>query len=254
MRSSEYEWELEGEFEGELEYEGEAESEAFFARLAGLAARAVRSPTLRRVARSAAQGAVRSGLAAMGPGGANIGNMLGGLLGGQAEGECEGEGECESEGLNPIRRVYPDAMMEHLGHAAATARTEAEAEAFLGALIPIAARLIPRVAPTIMRAAPALIRGVANVGRTLLRSPTVRPLVQAVPGIVRGTVRDIAGQVARGQAVSGRAAVQTLARNTYRTLSDPRRAVQAYRRSRAVDRRYHRTPGAVTACGCNRAR
>jgi hypothetical protein len=250
MRSHEFEWELEGEFEGELEYEGEAEAEAFFGRLAGLAARAIRSPALQRVARTAARGAVRAGLSALGPGAASLGNLVGGLL---REGECEAEGECEGEGLNPIRRVYPDAMMEHLGHAAATARTEAEAEAFLGALVPIAARLIPRVAPAVMRAAPALIRGVANVGRTLLRNPAVRPLVQAVPNIVRGTVRDIAGQVARGRPITGQAAVRTLARNTYRTLSDPRRAVQAYRRSRRVDRRYHQTPGAVTGCRCNQS-
>ena len=43
---------------------------------------------------------------------------------------------------NPLRRVYPDAMMEHLGHAAAEAETEAEAEAFVGALVPLAAGLV----------------------------------------------------------------------------------------------------------------
>jgi hypothetical protein len=78
--------------------------------------------------------------------------------------------------MNPQQRIYPSALMEHLGHAAATAESEAEAEAFLGALVPLAARLIPRVAPTIMRVAPTLIRGVAGAGRTLLRSPTFAPL------------------------------------------------------------------------------
>jgi len=48
----------------------------------------------------------------------------------EGEYELEGEWEDEGEGMaNPLRRVYPDAMMEHLGHAATEAETEAEAEA-----------------------------------------------------------------------------------------------------------------------------
>src|SRR5947209_1931777 len=45
---------------------------------------------------------------------------------GEFELEDEWEGEYEDEGesmANPLRRVYPDAMMEHLGHAAAEAET-----------------------------------------------------------------------------------------------------------------------------------
>ena len=57
---------------------------------------------------------------------------------------------------NPLRRVYPDAMMEHLGHAAAEAETEAEAEAFIGALVPLAAGLARSAAPRLARSAPTL--------------------------------------------------------------------------------------------------
>src|SRR5215831_20649335 len=61
----------------------------------------------------------------------------------ELEDEWEGEYEDEGEAMaNPLRRVYPDAMMEHLGHAAAEAETEAEAEAFVGALVPLAAGLV----------------------------------------------------------------------------------------------------------------
>ena len=74
--------------------------------------------------------------------------------------------------LNPARRAFQVSQLAPLGNAAASARTEAESEAFLGALVPAAARLIPRLAPMVMRQAPTLIRGVANVGRTLMRSPT----------------------------------------------------------------------------------
>src|SRR5438270_396118 len=68
---------------------------------------------------------------------------IGGLFGGGADSEFEGEfeleGEFESElegefefemgehELNPIRRVYPDALMEHMAHAASEAENEHEA-------------------------------------------------------------------------------------------------------------------------------
>jgi hypothetical protein len=251
----ELEDEDEGAWEGELE--GDFESEEFFGSLAQLARRAAQSPTLRRVGLAAARTALR-GLGdlggalggAFGAAGADIGRRLGaqagGYLGGllpQSEFEEEFEWEADAA-LSPLRRVYPDALMEHLGHAAAEAESEAEAEAFIGALIPLAARLIPRVAPTIMRAAPGLIRGVSGVARTLLRSPATRPLVRAVPTIVRRTAANIAQQVAQGQPVTPQTAVRTLARQTAHVLSSPQQCVQAYRRSRAMDRRYHRIGGA----------
>jgi hypothetical protein len=227
MSTLAYELELEdeGEFEaeamGEFEAEGEEESEEFFRQLASLAAQAARSPALRRIGQAAARSA------------------LGGLAG---QGELEGEWEWEDEGeeeANPIRRVYPDALMEHLGHAASQTESEAEAEAFVGALVPLAARVVPRVAPAVMRAAPQLIRGVARVTRTLRRNPATRPLVRAVPTIVRRTTASLARRVARGRPVTPRTAVRTLAGQTARVLSDPRQCVHAYRRSRALDRRYH---------------
>jgi hypothetical protein len=229
MSTLAYELELEGEgefeaeAEGEFETQGEEESEEFFRRLASVAAQAARSPALRRIGQEAARRA------------------LGGLAGqGELEGELEWEDEYEGEEeANPIRRVYPDALMEHLGHAASQTESEAEAEAFVGALIPLAARLIPRVAPAITRAAPQLIRGVARVTRTLRRNPATRPLVRAVPTIVRRTTASLARRVARGQTVTPRTAVRTLAGQTARVLSDPQQCVHAYRRSRTLDRRYH---------------
>jgi hypothetical protein len=229
----ELEEEYEGEYEGELEgeYEAEEEGEEFFRQLASLAAQAARSPALRRIGQAAARSAMRG-------------------LGGQAElegeleleGEWEAgyEGEEEAEGeANPIRRVYPDALMEHFGHAASTAESEAEAEAFVGALVPLAARVIPRLAPAVMRAAPQLIRGVARVTRTLRRNPATRPLVRAVPTIVRRTTANLARRAARGQPVTPQVAVRTLAGQTSRVLSSPRQCVHAYRRSRDLDRHYH---------------
>jgi hypothetical protein len=163
--------------------------------------------------------------------------------------QSEYEGEFEEEALiNPIRRVYPDAMMEHYGHAAAEAESEAEAEAFIGALIPLAARLVPRVAPAIIRSSPALLRGVANVTRTLRANPATRPLVRAVPTIVRRTAADISRQARGGRQVGPQAAVRALARQTQRVLGNPQQTRVALRRNAVVDRRYHQTASACQRC------
>jgi hypothetical protein len=212
--------------EYELEYE--LEGEEFVGGAGGMISRAITPQLLRRIGGTAARAVMHN---AMGPLGYR-----------EFEGEIEGEFESEYEGealLNPIRRVYPDAMMEHFGHAAAAAETEEEAEAFIGALIPLAARLLPRVAPAVMRAAPGLIRGVSGVVRTLRANPATRPLVRAVPTIVRRTVADIDRQSAGGAPVTAQQAVQTLARQTGRVLSSPQQCTHALRRNVALDKRFH---------------
>jgi hypothetical protein len=251
---SELEQEWEGEWESESE--GESEEEAFFGRLAQLGRRAARSPALRRIGLTAARSALR-GLGdvggalggALGPQGAALGRRLGAQAGRylrrqlpqreyEMEFESEYEEEWESE-ANPIGRVYPGVLMAHLGHAAARAQREAEAEAFIGALVPLAARVIPRAAPAIMRAAPGLVRGLASVTRTLRRSPTTRPLVSALPTVMRRTAASIARQSAQGQRVTPQTAVRTLARQTAQVIGNPRQVTQAYRQTRTLDRRYH---------------
>lgn len=247
------EWEGEFEYEGEWEgeFEGEFESEEFFRRLSALAGRAAQSPALRRVARLARNAALAARI-----GGMTVAPLPGDAIpppppysasaadprrrGVQYPPDPEFEWEFEDE-LNPIRRVYPDALMEHLGHAAATAQSEAEAEAFIGALIPLAARIAPRVAPAIMRAAPRLVRGAANVTRTLRRNPATRPLVRTLPSIVRRTATSLAQRAGRGQSVTPQSAVQTLAQQTARVLGNPQQAVQAYRQSRIADQQYHQS-------------
>jgi hypothetical protein len=149
------------------------------------------------------------------------------------------EAELEWE-VNPVDRIYQRALMEHMGHAATEAETEAEAEAFIGALVPLAARLIPRVAPTIMRAAPQLIRGVSSVARTLRANPATRPLVRALPTIVRRTTADVARRASRGQPVTTHWAVRDLARQTARVLGSPDETVRVLRRAQVADRRHHR--------------
>ncbi|MBZ5613251.1 MAG: hypothetical protein LAO23_04510 [Acidobacteriia bacterium] len=228
LYESEYELEalpeLEGESEGELE--GELEGEA--------------------------------GLEGEGWLGA-IGNVVGSLLGEQ-EFEGEFEGEFESE-VSPIRKIYPDAMMEHLGELAAEAETEQEAaEHFLplvgmaaGKLLPVVAKAVaplarkalPRLARAVTRATPHLTRGIGKIAKSLHRNPQTRTLLRTVPTIARRTVGSIARQAARGRPVTPRSAVMTLARQTQRVLGNRRNRVNALRRHNHLERRFHRRWGRV---------
>jgi hypothetical protein len=247
---SEFELELEGELglahELELEHEQEAEHESYFNSLAAMGDRSGRSQSLRRIAVAAAKQALRGATARSYP-------TIEGEL--EAElGELEGAYELELE-FNPTRRAHLDAMLEHIGHAAAEAATEQEAaEHFLpliplaakfalpllGKALPFAAKAAAKFAPKILgKVVPNLTRGVANVARTLFRNPSTRPLLHAMPRIARSTVTQLGRRVARGARVTPQIAARTLARQTARTLSNPRTLAQAYRRSVSRDRRYH---------------
>jgi hypothetical protein len=230
LPSSQYEFETMFEYEDEYEdeWEDEYEAEAFF-ELLGTAARSGRTPL---VLKQACRKATRSALSGL--------RAVPAKPGRQREYEFEAEWEWES---NPYDRLTPGALMEHLGHMATEAESEAEAEAFIGALVPMAARLLPRVAPAIMRAAPGLIRGVAGVTRTLRQNPATRPLVRTVPTIVRRTAMTLDRQAQRGQPITPQAAVRTLAQQTQRVLGNPRQSVNAWNRSCAMDARYHRVAG-----------
>jgi hypothetical protein len=257
-------WEDAGQGEWEDEYEDEAE--LFFSRLAGLARRAAQSPALRRIGLSAARSALGGlgaaggalGSALGGQQGADLGRQLGAGLGSRLSGmlpqrEFEFEDEFEYEGapeghledeVNPIQRIYPGPLMEHLGHAAAQAENEAEAEAFIGALVPLAAQLIPRAAPALMGAAPGLVRGLAGAARSLRSSSTTRPLVRTLPTVMQRTAASLARQAATGKSVTPQSAVRTLAQQTARVISSPQQATQAYQRSRAMDQRFHQQQAA----------
>ncbi len=249
----EYEDEYEGEYEDE--YEGEYESEEFFRQIAALARRGMQSPTLQRLGRMARSAAMAGRIAGL------TMNPLpmpavpqeppaivavqeprrrGGMQ--QRPPQREYESEWEEE-VNPQQRAYSGALMEHLAHAAATTESEAEAEAFIGALVPLAARLLPRAAPALLRAAPNLVRGLAGATRVLRRNPATRPLVRTLPTVLRRTAANVARQTAQGRPVTPQRAVQTLARQTAQVIGSPRQCVQAYQRGRTLDRQYHRMAG-----------
>src|SRR6516225_4933732 len=187
-----------------------------------------------------------------------LGNVVGSLLG-EGEDEYEDESAFESEAeeeISPIRKIYPDAMMEHLGELAFEAESEDEAaEQFLpligmaaSKLLPIAAKAIgplakkalPKIARAVTKATPRLTKGIGQVAKTLHRNPGTRHLVKTVPAIARRTVGSIARQAVRGRPVTPRTAVRTLATQARRVLAHPGCRRQALQRHNHLERRFHR--------------
>src|SRR3984885_6806380 len=172
-----------------------------------------------------------------------LGNIAGSLL-----------GENEDE-ISPIRKIYPDAMMEHLGELAAEAESEDEAaEHFLPligmaaskllpvvakAVAPMAKKALPKIAKALTRSTPGLTRGIGKVAKALHRNPQTRHLLRTVPGIARRTVGSIAHKVARGGHITPHTAVRTLARQTRRVLGTPGQRAHALRRHNHLERKFH---------------
>ena len=184
-----------------------------------------------------------------------IAKALGGLLGEsedeeeaeyefefEAEAEAEAEGEFEDEAfVNPVRRIYPDAeLMAHLSSQAARAEGEEEAEAFIGALIPLAARLIPRAAALIHGNAPTLIRGATRLAGQLRRQPRGRRLVTTLPVVLQRTAQSLSDQAAAGQAITPAGALDTLGAIAQGVLNDPADCRRVMSAVGTFDRRYHR--------------
>lgn len=188
-----------------------------------------------------------------------LGNIAGSLLGEsedeyEAEDEYEGEDEYEEE-LSPIRKVYPDAVMEHLGELASEAESEDEAaEHFLPligmaaskllpvvakAIMPTAKRALPKMARAVTKATPHLTKGIVKVAKALHRNPQTRHLLKTVPAIARRTVGKIAHHAARGGHVTPHAAVRHLAKQTRHVLGTPGHRAHALRHHNHLERKFH---------------
>lgn len=150
--------------------------------------------------------------------------------------ELEDEFELESEDedfAHPARRVYSDAeMMAQLAFQAENAETEDEAEAFLGALAPLAVQAAKWAAPKIIKHGPKLIRGAVNLGRKLWRNPATRRAVRHIPKIIGRTARDVGRRYADGRPVNARYISRRLVGNTVDSVGAGNRRGQQRRRGR----------------------
>jgi hypothetical protein len=235
----------EEEWEYEDEYEGEYEGEEFFRRIRALARRA--APLLRRVASVAAPIV-----------GTAVGGPLGGMLGRAAssllredeyefegamefEGEFEDEYEFEDEAAPPPS-TQTAALAELMAAVASQARTEAEAEAMIGAATIATISAADRAA--LRQVMPHLVRGTAVLTRILRRRPATRVGVRAVPAVVRGTAATLSRRAAAGQPVTRRAAARAMAGQTRRVLGNPRACTRAVQQNVRASRAVARTPAA----------
>jgi hypothetical protein len=118
-----------------------------------------------------------------------IGNVVGSLLGeSEAEDEFEDETEFEAEAeaeaedeISPIRKIYPDAMMEHLGQQAFEAESEDEAaEHFLPLIGMAASKLLPVVAKAVLpKAAKLGAKVLGSVGKSINPTAAARAMLAA---------------------------------------------------------------------------
>jgi hypothetical protein len=239
------------EFSHEIAHEGEAEDEAFFGRLAEIASSGVPSRALQSLARRAVAGAMKSGTSASGAPANALDTVLSILseaeLAAELVQELSQEYEYETEDeLNPVRKVYLDAMMEHLAHAAAEAETEAEAAAFIAPLaslavktLPKALKLAPKVIQTVAKAVPHMAKAAHGVAKTLRHNPATRPMTRILPTAIKRGATALARHAAAGHPVTPRHARQTIAHHSARIINNPRQAVNIYRRARTLDRKFH---------------
>ena len=169
--------------------------------------------------------------------------------------------EFESE-LNPVQKIYPDALMEHMAHIAMEAESEQEAaEGFLplipmaaARLLPFAAKALPsianalpQVANAMSRATPQLTRDFSNLTRGLFRNPRTRQLMRTIPLIAKRTVASVARQAVAGRPITREGLRRTLAAHTRQVLGSPQQRTTAMRRSAALDTRFHRLAGMPSA-------
>ncbi|MGI0487434.1 hypothetical protein ACN4EK_18480 [Pantanalinema rosaneae CENA516] len=175
-----------------------------------------------------------------------IGNLLrtlGSAVGGEGEFEFEQHPEAMPEFETTPANEY-EVTAEHLAHMAANSQSEAEAEAFIGSLIPMVARGISAAAPALTRIAPQVIRPMAQAGRALFRNPRTRPLIRTFPTIARSTMSTLARQAKQGQPLNDRVAARAVASNVAKVLGSPRRTASVLQRSRQVHGRH-------CSCGAN---
>lgn len=149
--------------------------------------------------------------------------------------EFEFEGESEFE-LDARRRMRPPALMRYLGYAAARADSEDEAEAFIGALVPLAAQAVPRAAPALMRVAPQLIRGLSSAASSMRRNPNTRALVQHLPAVAQRTAASIARRTAQGQRVTPSAAMRSFTQQMNNVMGRSMQMINYMRESEMAER------------------
>jgi hypothetical protein len=169
-----------------------------------------------------------------------IRELHGMVLRGEAEAEAA-ENALFGTGSRELESGHPDAgeaaLTEVLAAEAAHTPNEAEAEALLGAALPITIRIMSG-RTQMRRVTPALVRANARMVRGLRRSgPAGQNLLRLVPKIQRNTVATIKQQQRSGRPVSPSMVGPIMAAQATRVLGTPRKCGPALVRNAVVRQR-----------------
>jgi hypothetical protein len=154
----------------------------------------------------------------------------------QMEAEFFGVNEAEAE-VAQTETAHEAALTEFLAAQAAEATTEAEAEAAMGASLPITItimggrRALRRVMPILTQANSQLVKTLAQQG------PVGRQLLRTVPAIQRQTVATLKAAARSGRPISGALAVRAMAAASRRVLGNPQRVQQTMVRNAVLRQR-----------------
>lgn len=235
----ESEWEMQEAYPyANPEFEGDPE---FWKKLKRFA-RSTLAPLAKRFAPTLART-----LGGMIPGVGAIAGPLAGSLATQLlkEGEMEamqmetaafGSNEMEAEVAN-TEAAYEAALTEVLASQAAEATSQGEAEALLGATLPITItimggrRSLRRVMPSLAKANSVLVQSLRQQG-----APG-KQLLRTVPTIQRQTVSTLKAAARAGQPINSATAVKAMAASTRRVLGNPQRVERAVTRNAVLRQR-----------------
>jgi hypothetical protein len=115
---------------------------------------------------------------------------------------------------------------------------EGEAEAMVGAATVTV--ISPRDRRALRRILPHVVRGTAILTRILRRRRATRPLVRAVPTIIRRAVKDLKRQAAKGKPITRRAAAKAAAKQVRKVLGSTKACTAAVARNFKVSKAYKR--------------
>lgn len=158
------------------------------------------------------------------------------------EAQMFGTNEFEAQ-LATHEGAHEAALTEVLAAEAAHTHSESEAEALLGAALPITIRImgggrnIRRVTPTLARANARLVRALRQSG------PRNRQLLRLVPTIQRRVVVSLRAAQRQGRPITPELAAQVVAAQAARVLSAPRLCGRGLVRNAAIRRTTVAPPG-----------
>lgn len=154
----------------------------------------------------------------------------------QMEAEFFGTNEAEAEVANN-EVAYEAALTEFLAAQAAEATNEAEAEAAIGATLPLTISIMGgrRALRPVM---PALTQATGRMARVMRgQGPAGQQLLRTLPTIQRQTVATLKAAARSGQPINSATAVRALASSTHRVLNSPQRVQRAIVRNGVLRQR-----------------